>query len=300
MLAARSGGAERDGQGSHASRDALGAIWRESSRGLGRLAGGSGTSGAVRPGNGRDRNRARTPLNWASQGQRWGRCKVRRRAERVSRPAIENKRRRQLAPTRSARDTSCLPPVEFRPSWTHGRHHHAGVAALTPPSSPSIGIWLGPFAFPYPSSLVSTTRTSRFGGFGLNNNRSACSLTSSPARRLRISDAGVAVLWCSGVMEHWCSGATGFPSRTLAGGPTAFGSTGSPTGSWARADAGPIRTPASSSASTNPSPSQARRRCRSAARRRALTVPTPGRDSARCYNRAGYRRSGSAPWSEQC
>ena len=41
------------------------------------------------------------------------------------------------------------------------------MAALTPPSSPSIGIWLGPFAFPYPSSLVSTTRTSRFGGFGV-------------------------------------------------------------------------------------------------------------------------------------
>ena len=38
---------------------------------------------------------------------------------------------------------------------------------LAPPSSPSIGIWLGPFAFPYPSSMVSTTRTSRFGGFGL-------------------------------------------------------------------------------------------------------------------------------------
>ena len=50
---------------------------------------------------------------------------------------------------------------------TAGRHHRAGVAALTPPSSPSIGIWLGPFAFPYPSSLVSTTGTFRFGGFGV-------------------------------------------------------------------------------------------------------------------------------------
>ena len=27
---------------------------------------------------------------------------------------------------------------------------------LTPSSSPSIGIWPGPFAFPYPSALVST------------------------------------------------------------------------------------------------------------------------------------------------
>ena len=42
---------------------------------------------------------------------------------------------------------------------TAGRHHRANVAALTPPSSPAIGIWLGPFAFPYPSSLVSTTRS---------------------------------------------------------------------------------------------------------------------------------------------
>ena len=47
--------------------------------------------------------------------------------------------------------------------------HRAGVAAFTPPSSPSIGIWLGPFAFPYPSSLVPTPGTSRFGGFGLKH-----------------------------------------------------------------------------------------------------------------------------------
>ena len=47
-------------------------------------------------------NRARAPLNWSSQGQRWGRCKVRRRAEWVSRPAIEkNRRRRVLVVTRA-------------------------------------------------------------------------------------------------------------------------------------------------------------------------------------------------------
>ena len=39
------------------------------------------------------RNRARARLNWVSQGQRRGRCRVRRRAERVSRPAIEKNRR---------------------------------------------------------------------------------------------------------------------------------------------------------------------------------------------------------------
>ena len=45
-------------------------------------------------GNGRARNRARARLNWVSQGQRWGRCRVRRRAEWVSRPAREKNRRR--------------------------------------------------------------------------------------------------------------------------------------------------------------------------------------------------------------
>ena len=41
------------------------------------------------------RSRARARLNWVSQGQRWGRCRVRRRAERVSRPAREKNRRLQ-------------------------------------------------------------------------------------------------------------------------------------------------------------------------------------------------------------
>ena len=35
-------------------------------------------------------------VNWVSQGQPCGRCKVRRRAERVSRPAREKKRRRRV------------------------------------------------------------------------------------------------------------------------------------------------------------------------------------------------------------
>ena len=55
-------------------------------------------------GDGRARNRARARLNWFSQGQRWGRCKVRRRAERVSRPAREKKRRRRVLVV-----TSCWP-----------------------------------------------------------------------------------------------------------------------------------------------------------------------------------------------
>ena len=39
------------------------------------------------------RSRARARLNWVSQGQLWGRCRVRRRAERVIRPAREKNRR---------------------------------------------------------------------------------------------------------------------------------------------------------------------------------------------------------------
>ena len=46
-------------------------------------------------GSSRVRSRARALLNWASQGQRWGRCRVRRRAERVSRPAREKNRLRR-------------------------------------------------------------------------------------------------------------------------------------------------------------------------------------------------------------
>ena len=48
----------------------------------------------------RGRSRARALLNWVSQGQCLGRCKVRRRAERVVRPArAKNRRRRVLVVT---------------------------------------------------------------------------------------------------------------------------------------------------------------------------------------------------------
>ena len=73
--------------------DRVGASWR--GRSVGRMAG--QWAGCRRQaGNGRARNRARALLNWFSQGQRWGRCKVRRRAERVSRPVREKKRRRRV------------------------------------------------------------------------------------------------------------------------------------------------------------------------------------------------------------
>ena len=51
-------------------------------------------------GSGMARSRAKARLNWVSQGQRWGRCRVRRRAERVRRPArAKNRRRRVLVVT---------------------------------------------------------------------------------------------------------------------------------------------------------------------------------------------------------
>ena len=58
--------------------------------------GGSVADGRRQVGSGRARNRARARLNWFSQGQRCGRCRVSWRAERVSRPAREKKRRRRV------------------------------------------------------------------------------------------------------------------------------------------------------------------------------------------------------------
>ena len=88
--------------------DWVGASWRERSDGR---TGGSVADRRRQAGSGRARNRARALLNWFSQGQRWGRCKVRRRAERVSRPAREKKRRRRVLVV-----TSCSPRPIAQPS----------------------------------------------------------------------------------------------------------------------------------------------------------------------------------------
>ncbi len=68
--------------------------------GLARVCGdvrlGDGGSADGRSGWEWNRCRARARLNWVSQGQRCGRCRVRRRAERVSRPAREKNRRRRV------------------------------------------------------------------------------------------------------------------------------------------------------------------------------------------------------------
>ena len=75
-------------------------------------------------------------------------------------------------PTRanSVREGHSLPTAcRIPPAMAARPPSSCRCGCLAPPSSPSIGIWLGPFAFPYPSSMVSTTRTSRFGGFGLRS-----------------------------------------------------------------------------------------------------------------------------------
>ena len=73
----------------------MGSAWRGSARRLGRRRMVRGR-GCRQEGSGRARSLARAFPNWFRQGQSWGRCRVRRRAERVSRPAREKKRRRRV------------------------------------------------------------------------------------------------------------------------------------------------------------------------------------------------------------
>ena len=73
---------------------------------------------------------------------------------------------RRPLPAQFASVTSCYRLADFacrchcRPPPPHWRGHRAL------PSTPSIGIGPGPFAFPYSSSLVSTPAPHPFGGFG--------------------------------------------------------------------------------------------------------------------------------------
>ena len=84
----------------YAAGDSRGLGWREFAGTFGCPLGGPV---AGRPSGGEwngSRSRARARLNWVSQGQCLGRCKVRRRAERVIRPArAKNRRRRVLVVT---------------------------------------------------------------------------------------------------------------------------------------------------------------------------------------------------------
>ena len=92
-------------------------------------------------GSGTARSRARARLNWASQGQRWGRCKVRRRAERVSRPARERKRRRGVLMVTTCSPRPMLAVQRARlwaSTWTASQ---AALAAKRPE-----GRWFRPYA----------------------------------------------------------------------------------------------------------------------------------------------------------
>ena len=103
-MAARSGHGGRNSRCGGQGSALRGLGWRELAGTVRWPDGGSVADGRRQAGSGRARNRARARLNWFSQGQRWGRCKVRRRAERVSRPAREKKRRRRVLVV-----TSCSP-----------------------------------------------------------------------------------------------------------------------------------------------------------------------------------------------
>ena len=88
-------GGERTQQETLADRG--GASWR--GRWVGRLIG-SVADGRRQAGSGRARSRAKARVTFSSHGQRLGRCKVRRRAERVIRPTrAKNRRRRVLVVT---------------------------------------------------------------------------------------------------------------------------------------------------------------------------------------------------------
>ena len=90
-MAAYSGCGERDGgigHGKRRSRTGLARVCRDVG-----LAGGSVADGRRQVGSGMARSRARARLNCSSQGQRRGRCRVNRRAERVIRPTRAKTRR---------------------------------------------------------------------------------------------------------------------------------------------------------------------------------------------------------------
>ena len=74
-------------RGEDVARDTRGPERRELAGTLGWPVDGSVADGCRQAKSGMARSRARARLNWVSQGQRLGRCRVRRRAERVSRPA---------------------------------------------------------------------------------------------------------------------------------------------------------------------------------------------------------------------
>ena len=117
----------------YAAGNARGPGWRE-------FAGTLGQSQAGRQaGSGMARSRAKARVNWDSQGQRRGRCRVRRRAERVIRPTRAKTRRlRVLVVTvRSPRPIRAVQRARLCAiTWTASQ---APLAAKRPD-----GMWFSP------------------------------------------------------------------------------------------------------------------------------------------------------------
>ena len=115
----------------YAAGDSRGPGWREIAGTLGQLQAGR------QAGSGMACSRAKARLNWVSQGQRRGRCKVRRRAERVIRPTsaqrIGVRRCSRRLPARkrpaSASCPQCSPVPARRRGQGDGRRVPAGPGA---------------------------------------------------------------------------------------------------------------------------------------------------------------------------
>ncbi len=112
--------------------------------GLARVGGDVGSVADVRrqAGSGRARSRARARLNWVSQGQRCVRCRVRRRAERVIRPARAKKRRLRVqgGPGRGIAPCSILTCSESGAAHKPARPRHWPIMTpmdQPPPSGPT-------------------------------------------------------------------------------------------------------------------------------------------------------------------
>ena len=97
------------------------------------------------------RSRARARLNWVSHGQRWARCRVRRRAERVSRPAREKKRHRRVlvvttwspSPMRPVQEKGKLPSRPPRHAEGVGPHRVERAVVPEEPGGPPGRVELG-------------------------------------------------------------------------------------------------------------------------------------------------------------
>ena len=122
--------------GQMTSGDMLTPAWRGTAKPADSLAGGIRRG---QDGSGRARNRSRAKLKWFLQGQPWGRCRVRRRALRVMRPAREKKRRRRVLvvttcsprPMRAVQRASNCGGCQERWAISAGHEPHHGELSLT-------------------------------------------------------------------------------------------------------------------------------------------------------------------------